>query len=222
MIQKRQNGYYVVGRSMNSINKITFSISKYRIILAVICLTRLWLGLQLPRYISGNSIHDDILFINLTNNLLNGRWLGEYSSAVLNKSPGYSFFLLLPAITGISYSFWCEFFWICAVLLSMWAFSSVLDTYPKKIFWLLALLFNPVSFDSAMSLRIYRNTLVPSTVLCVISTFSALYLHADMPFKKLIGWSCGAGVSVFFFYILREDSIWLFPFIIGEIGRAHV
>lgn len=189
----------------------------YLLGIVLICLLRFSLGMQLPRFINGNTPDDDVLYINLANNVLNGNWFGTYSSAVLNKSPGYTFFLLLPVVTGLPYNFWYEILVGCSVLLSVKAFVPILNTWAKKYIWIILLLFNPIFFDTGTALRLYRNALVPICVLFVISTLVGLYFSALGSEKNSLTWALGAGVSISFFWILREDSIWLLPFILGAI-----
>ena len=183
----------------------------------LICVLRMWAGLQIPRYIYGNYPDDDVLYLKLANELLKGNWLGSYSSSTLNKSPGYAFFLTLPTFTGLSYSLLYELFLIGVVITSVYAFSPLLNTGKKKVLWTIAMLFNPIFFDISTACHIYRNALTPIIVLLVISSLCALYLRPDYVNRNIFCWAVCAGISIFFFRILREDSIWLIPFIGGAI-----
>ena len=175
---------------------------------------KLYLCLGLPRFIYGHAVHDDSLLLNYANGLLTHNWLGAYSNLALNKMPGYAFFLALSSTLHVPYTLLLECLNIFAVFVSMKAVDKLLDKPVCKVIWFYWFLFNPVFFDAEISQRLYRNAVIPALVLLVIFSFIGLYLRKSENGKIFLGWALLAGISTSAFWMIREDSIWMGPFII--------
>lgn len=186
----------------------------WKIYLLVIAMIKLYIRTGMSIWMSDSTV-DDLLYVNIAENLVKTGWFGAYNSLTLNKMPGYAFFLALCHILHIPYIFLLEALYILAVCVAVKAFEHIANTNIKKNIMLTFLIFSPVCFDSLISLRIYRLAIVPAFVLLVISTYAGLFFRTKESIKKRIGWAAGAGISTFLFWIIREDSIWLAPYIFG-------
>ena len=56
---------------------------------------KVWLTRAQPVFAIGSAAHDDRLFLQLAESIINGRWLGTYSQMTLAKGPFYSIWVAL-------------------------------------------------------------------------------------------------------------------------------
>lgn len=140
-------------------------------------------------------------------------WLGSYDSYTLAKGIGYPLFLVLAKKLCLPYS----------VLLSLlqaagaWLFVRAVSVrwqnpYGQAILYLL-LLFSPISLTLLVTQRLYRMAIVPGMVLVVFSSMIGLTLRKELPLKKQLPWAFLTGLTLAFFWQIREDSVWILPFI---------
>ena len=190
-------------------------------LLLVMTVFRVLAGLRIPYMILANQRYDDRLLFENAYDLLSGVWLGSYDSYTLAKGIGYPLFLVLAKKLCLPYS----------VLLSLlqaagaWLFVRAVSVrwqnpYGQAILYLL-LLFSPISLTLLVTQRLYRMAIVPGMVLVVFSSMIGLTLRKELPLKKQLPWAFLTGLTLAFFWQIREDSVWILPFI-AEIGRAHV
>ena len=67
--------------------------------------------------------------------------------------------------------------------------------------------------DAAGHQRLYRMAIVPGMVLVVFSGMIGLTLRKELPLKKQLPWAFLTGMALAFFWQIREDSVWILPFI---------
>ena len=162
-------------------------------LLLVMTVFRVLAGLRIPYMILANQRYDDRLLFENAYDLLSGVWLGSYDSYTLAKGIGYPLFLVLAKKLCLPYS----------VLLSLlqaagaWLFVRAVSVrwqnpYGQAILYLL-LLFSPISLTLLVTQRLYRMAIVPGMVLVVFSSM--------------------IGLTLAFFWQIREDSVWILPFI---------
>lgn len=180
----------------------------------IIFFIKLYIKLGMSLWFADSTV-DDLLFLELADNVVKTGWLGEYSVITLNKMPGYALFLALSEALNLPYVFVLEVFYATAVYISVVAFKHIVDTGMKKVIMILYLMFSPACFDISISSRIYRLAIVPGAVMLVVALYAGLYFRREEVLKKKIIWAVGAGVGTLFFWIVREDSIWLAPYIFG-------
>lgn len=89
---------------------------------------------------------------------------------------------------------------------------KISNRYLLGIVYLL-LLFNPMNLDCQIRQRMYRNSLVPDMVVLTFSLLIGLFFRRNEEIKTQIKWSVCAGISLSYFYYLREDSFWILPFV---------
>ena len=86
------------------------------------------------------------------------------------------------------------------------------NPYGQAILYLL-LLFSPISLTLLVTQRLYRMAIVPGMVLVVFSSMIGLTLRKKLPLKKQLPWAFLTGLTLAFFWQIREDSVWILPFI---------
>lgn len=181
----------------------------------IVCLFgRYWLMRSTNWFVNFDSYYDGRLQIYNAIKLVTGNWLGDYDKFILCKN--LSFPIFVAAICQLHLSYPAGFFgFIC---LSSFLFTrsikpAIKSDFIRKIIFIIVL-FNPVglSFQAA---NFYRNAIQPWAVLIVISCLIAIYLRKFEKVNfKLFLWPLIGMFFTGFYWNLREDSIWLLPFIL--------
>ena len=181
--------------------------------LLLMTIFRVLAGLRIPYMILADQRYDDRMLFENAYDLLSGVWLGSYDSYTLAKGIGYPLFLVLAKKLCLPYS----------VLLALlqaagaWLFVRAVSVrwrnpYGQALLYLL-LLFSPISLTQLVTQRLYRMAIVPGMVLIVFSGMIGLTLRKEQPLKKQLSWALLTGLALAFFWQIREDSIWILPFI---------
>lgn len=174
---------------------------------------RILAGLRIPYMILADQRYDDRMLFENAYNLLSGVWLGSYNAYTLAKGIGYPLFLVLAKKLCLPYSM------LLALLQAVgaWLFVRALSVrwknpYGQTLLYLL-LLFSPISLTQLVTQRLYRMAIVPGMVLVVFSGMIGLTLRKELPLKKQLPWAGLTGVALSFFWQIREDSVWILPFV---------
>lgn len=182
-------------------------------VLILITLFRVGLTLRNPTLIWPNQGCDDNLLYEYANNLIHGEWLGDYTENTMAKRISYPLFIAFCYEFLIPYSFGLALLNIVAAIFICIALKPKVHKIYLYILYAL-ILFSPVGFTTLISQRTYRNSILPYSVLLVFAGFIGLYLRRKENFKKLIPWSILTSISLVFFWNVKEDSIWILPFIL--------
>ncbi|MDT6499017.1 glucosyltransferase [Enterococcus faecium] len=169
-----------------------------------------------------SATYDDQLLIHYAQNILDGKWLGEYTTTTLSKGISYSLFLVLAHKLHLSYAVLFGMFSILASILVALAFKPIVKNKYLLLSIYFYFLFSPISFTHEYPTRTYRNALVIPTVEIIIACLLAIYYRKYNSSKKLLPWFLGLAVSFPFFWFIREDSIWLLPFTVVALGISFV
>lgn len=174
---------------------------------------RILAALRIPYMILADQRYDDRMLFENAYDLLSGVWLGSYDAYTLAKGIGYPMFLVLAKKLCLPYSV------LLALLQAVgaWLFVRALSVrwknpYGQTLLYLL-LLFSPISLTQLVTQRLYRMAIVPGMVLVVFSGMTGLTLRKELPLKKQLPWAVLTGVALAFFWQIREDSVWILPFI---------
>lgn len=160
--------------------------------------------------------YDDIMQMKNAAAIISGNWLGDhYFYTTLPKTIGFPFFLALGKWLGLPYGIWYGCYIVFAGFIFIKAIEPMVRN--KKILLLLygVVIFTPINHEAAF--RIYRNALIPWTFLLVFSSLVAVFIRRREAFKKQLPWSLAGLLSVAVFWTLREDSVWILPFVLGVI-----
>ena len=183
------------------------------IIILFFTVLRILAGLRIPYMILADQRYDDRMLFENAYDLLSGVWLGSYDAYALAKGIGYPMFLVLAKKLCLPYSM------LLALLQAVgsWLFVRALSVrwknpYGQTLLYLL-LLFSPISLTQLVTQRLYRMAIVPGMVLVVFSGMIGLTLRKELPLKKQLPWAVLTGMALAFFWQIREDSVWILPFI---------
>lgn len=188
-------------------------------------LVRIFLAMGLPIYAIGDSAYDDNLFIRLSKNIAAGEWLGSFDKKTLLKRPMFAIYLAVIHKLNLSFRLSVILFYTVSILLLIVALRYVLKEYKARFVVFTLLLFSPVMIHSMFIQRVYRMAVIPAAILLVLATLLGLYFSVrkkEEPLYKTLLWSVAAGFAFFFFWNLREDSIWLLPFFACALMVAAV
>lgn len=195
--------------SKGTITQIIFLIT---VILLVVVRINIILGLPIYGYI--DYVDDDQLQVHQAKSLLEGNWLGNYGYNTLLKGPVFPMFLAFICFFKIPYIFSITFVYTIACCLFIYSIKDVIKNKIALLIVLAFMLFNPIMFSSSFQ-RVYRNSLTPTLAITLISFFNIALVNRNQNniTKYTIGLILASIVFPFFYYV-REDSIWLVPFIL--------
>ena len=183
------------------------------IISIVLILARINLILELPIFAYIDYISDDELMVHQAFDIKEGRWLGPYGYNTLLKSPVFPMFLALICVLKLPYIFSITMCYIVSCCLFVYSMKDVIKNKIVLFFMFAFMIFNPIMYSADFQ-RVYRNSLVPSLALLIISFLNMVLINRNsekISFKYIIG-IVSASIIFPFFYYIREDSIWLMPF----------
>lgn len=200
---------------IRSADRLILYMKKYYLVFGIVFFSviKFLMVNQLPLAMSLYSNHDGYLMVSLGNSILNGEWLGSYNNRTLVKGFAYPLFLAISNQVGIS----CNDALIVLYMAACIVFCAAMRYVVKKKWMLLVLyvvlLFNPASMDFMSFQNIYRCSLTPAQVLLIFGSFWGLYFCVCKQGKTGIAWAILEGLSLFFFWNTREDSVWILPFV---------
>ena len=176
---------------------------------------RLFISANSPYAVTPQHFYDHGLLVKYAINMSEGKWLGGYNCVTLSKGIGFSVLLFISNVLNIPYSILFGLFIVFSCLLFIFAIKPFVKNYYALSVIFVFMLFCPVSFSYKFGMGVYRNAVVPWTVLGYVSGILGIYLwtiNKNDNYKKLIFWSVITAVYLSYFWILREDSVWLLPF----------
>ena len=189
---------------------------EYVLILIAVALTgiRIYLGIKTPLFLQADAGYDDFLFIRYAESLLKGEWLGAFGSIALVKSASYSMLLVIGYLLGISYSVALTVGYIFAVFLFVKSLSKLFNNRYFDICLYIFLIYSPTMFHEENVQKVYRGGYIVIFALLTIASVIGLYTRVNEERKKVIGWSILGCICLPLFWFLKEDSIWILPFVI--------
>lgn len=181
------------------------------LILFLLTVLRIWISYNTPVILYTDQTHDDVCLMRMTANLLQGNWLGSYDQYTLMKGITYSLFCSFCGITRIPYTILLSVLNVASAYVLVRSLRFILTCIYVQYVLYIFLIYSPITFAAWLSQRIYRNALTVPLVLLVIAGIFGLYFNIGR--RSGIKYAVLAGVSLFFFWNLREDSIWIVPFL---------
>jgi len=159
---------------------------------------------HLPLTILASAVHDDALFMNQAINIISGQWLGIYNQMTLAKGPAYSLFLALNWVFGLPINLFESLFYLLCVYLLSTLLAKISGYRALGVIIYLFLLFIPEIFP----VRVIRDNLnIPIFLMIVYSVLSITYDNENKSKLAYVVYGIFAG----FFWINREDAVWIFP-----------
>lgn len=181
------------------------------LVVGLIVLVKLWLVSGQAISAREAAVHDDRLFLNLAQFILDGKWLGPYDQFTLIKGPFYSLWIAFSFIAGIPLLLSQHLLYIAACLVFCFAIHPLLS---KPIYFLGLfgiLVFNPMTYTDETMTRVIRDGIYPALTLLVFSCAAAILVRQGRESKIPWSWPAGLGIFMAAFWLTREEGIWLIP-----------
>lgn len=161
----------------------------------------------------GGAFHDDKLFLDLANNISNGNWLGEYNNRILIKGPFYPLWIAINYKLGMPLLFSQHLLYIFSCVTFVGAIARIVrGRYLLLIF--VFILFNPISYSGGVMTQVLRSGIYQSLSLVIISICIYFVLNYKYSQKINLFLFICFGIFLSAFWLTREESIWIIPFIV--------
>ena len=198
--------------------KLSFIDKTLIITLAIITLFRVLVAMKIPLFLQADAYYDDYLYVLYSKSLLRFQWLGSFNELTLAKGCSFSFFMLFNYIFGIPYSFALIITYIFSIAIFLKTIKRIICNKYFLFFTYIYLLFSPVMLHAENIQKVYRGGLLISFSLLVISGVIGIYTRInDSNNKNLFRYVLLTSLSLSFFWFLKEDSIWIMPFVLGGL-----
>ena len=201
-----EEGIILLMKVENLLKKICIAL-----MLAILTIVRIIISLKIPLFMQGDAGADDYLYVRYAKSLLEGNYLGTFDGYTLVKSISYAIYLYINNILGMPYRLALILFYILAISTLVYTLNKIIKSTYFSVVLYLFLLYSPVMLHNENIQKVYRGGVLVSSSILVISCFIGIYASK----KKLekILWSILGALSLPFFYYVKEDSIWIMPFI---------
>jgi hypothetical protein len=181
------------------------------------CVLYALVAVHTPMTMLAYAPHDDGLFIKLGQYLSEGQWLGPYDSYTLMKGPGYPGFLAVSNWLGLPISLTHALFHCAAVLLvGFVAFSYTRSLLLSGMLFTL-LLWHPFTLGEFR--HVLREQIYPGQALIVFAATTMALIVSRRTAQ--VGWAVLAGTCLGWFWLTREEGVWLLP-TIGTLAAVAV
>lgn len=175
---------------------------------------RIWLAVRTPLFLQADAAYDDFLLVKYAMSMLQGNWLGIYDLVTLAKTVSFSLLLALGYVCGIPYSFGLVVSYALAVMLLILAVNKFIQNRYFGIILYLFLLFSPVMFHEENVQKVYRGGYIVVFSMLVMAAYIGIFYEARKQENiKIVLWTVLGAIALPVFWFLKEDSIWLAPFL---------
>ena len=171
---------------------------------------RMMLGRHVPLYALPVAPFDDRLFLQQATALADGVWLGDYSSVILAKGPGFALFWAGLHELGISLINGHNLVYGVAC----WALVAALRQGARPVAWwwqvllVTLVLFAPIGGETGVMVRAWRQAWWTALCVGVIATAIGWALAGTQTRVRAL-WGCALGVTLGLAWITREEAVWL-------------
>lgn len=175
---------------------------------------RFYLGIKTPIYLQADASVDDFLYIRYAASMLNGQWLGDFSASVLLKTASPAVLLAVNYVLGISYPVSLTISYLAAVWMFSLAMCRLTGNHKFAMVLYVFLLYSPGMFHEENVQKVYRGGYIVIFTLLVFAAVIGQYAARRSSCKgEICLWSLIGCISLPVFYYLKEDSVWILPFV---------
>lgn len=170
----------------------------------------------MPILLQAGASFDDYLYVEYASSLLKGEWLGRFSPAVLLKTISPAAILAVNYVLGISYPVSITTGYIAAVLIFAYAMYKLIGSSRFAVILYLFLLYSPVMFHEENVQKVYRGGYIVIFTLLVFASIIGQHVSGKQGKKReFVLWTVLGCTVLPVFYYLKEDSVWILPFVCG-------
>lgn len=191
-------------------------LKKYWFLILVILLAiiRHAIMLHLTAYEIGSLIVDDTYVVLTSYALKAGGWQGDFSDKIMIKGVTAPFILSIISRLNISYILFSSVAYILASIMIVFSLKDFVKNKLALLMIYMILLFNPIMFGQEIVQRVYRNEFIPTLSLMIISFYFYIFNKSNLKISDIVIINMISGIFLGLFYNLREECVWIFPFII--------
>ncbi len=183
------------------------------VFILAISLFRIYIANRIPLLLQSDAKYDDYLLIQYADSISHGDWLGPYCHTTFLKVASSSFLIAMGRFFGLEYGIAQVVLYIVAVTLLVCSFNKLICNKIWVVCTYAFLLFSPIMFHSENVQKIYRGGYIVSFSIIVIAGVVGIFVSSKEKIGSLIKWAILESVSLPFFWFLKEDSVWLIPFV---------
>lgn len=185
----------------------------------------MWIRMNFHIFAVGWAAHDDLLFVQLAANIGMGNWLGDYSNLTHAKGVGYSIFLLINHALGLPLKFGEHAAYLGAAFFLAITMGRLLQSRVAVFAFFAVLALMPTVWAAAVAGRVVREGIYVTQSILIVS----LGIHCWIlgvgrdcsvveSLKNNWGKLTLLGVAGGWFWITREEGVWLFPALLILMG----
>ncbi len=156
-------------------------------------------------------IYDDFLFLELSQHILNGDWLGPLHYRTLIKGPGYPLFIAGSYWLGLPLLLAQQLLYVIACTTVVLALSAVVKSRAILYCAFLLLLFNPFSYFYPMVGALMRESVYNSFALMFFGALLGIWYRHHFSVMRGVFWALVAGMAYSMIWLTREEAIWSVP-----------
>ena len=174
-----------------------------------------------PLTLLADAALDDGIFLVHGRSLAEGRWLGSFNWLTLRTGPGYPLFLAINFWLGLPITFVHAIFFCGAVGLFSWAIKRISRSGLIGLSSFVLILWHPVFLGT----QAIRDTIYTGQLFLVFACALVAFFIAEKQGTRAL-WGALTGVALGWFWLTREEGIWILPaaafLLVVAIVRAHV
>lgn len=204
--------------------KIELSKSNWLFIWAIAFFS-MWIRMNFHIFAVGWAGHDDLLFVKLAANIGMGNWLGDYSNLTHAKGVGYSIFLLINYALGLPLKFSEHAAYLGAGIFLALTVGRLFQSRVVVLLLFGALAFMPSAWSATDSGRVVREGIYVTQSLLIFTLGIHCWILSvgkELSVKENLKNNWGKltilGVVGGWFWITREEGVWLFPALLILMG----
>ena len=182
-------------------------------VLVIFVLKLILVCMQMIQIFPENAPVDDELMFYAAQSIGRGEWLGPYSWATIAKSMGFPVWLWLLHVLHIPYLIGNQLLYGGACVMAANALEPVFCKRSTRFLVVFVLWFSPFA-TAQFTLRVYRDSILPAIILCAFSGVIGFCLRISRTWKESIGYAAAGGLFTGFARLVRDDAIWIYPFVI--------
>ncbi len=174
--------------------------------IVLLSILKLWLSSALAVHAETGQTHDDALYVRLAMSILAGEWLGPYDNLTLAKSPGYPLWLAFNAQLGAPLLLSQQVVYVLAGITFVVAIARAVPNATVLVLAYALYLFNPF-----IETRVLREGIYPALSFLVLACTVGVFVHRESGRCRFALWTGLTGVAFCFFWITREEGVWIVP-----------
>lgn len=183
--------------------------------------SRLWLAAA-QNFTAIFGTHDDLLFLQLAENLLQGKWLGPYTHLTLIKGPFFPVWIAGIHTAGLPLRLANQAFYVLAASLFVIALRPLVARPLYRTLIFAFLVFDPMTFTANPTTRVLRADIYPALTVLIAACAIGFLLRCARSKVALAAWSIGLGLTLAALWLTREEAVALLPFVAIVTGFAAI